>query len=133
MSNKSANQKYDLVRSAKMSGFTLLELVLVIMLLGILAAGLCVLLTLTTQSYINISARDALLANARFAVERLNREIRNAVPNSVRVVNFQNFIQCIEFVPIIASSTYVDIPVLPEPKQSTIDVVPFQGQDGVKY
>ncbi|PCI59587.1 MAG: prepilin-type cleavage/methylation domain-containing protein [Gammaproteobacteria bacterium] len=120
----------------KQQGFTLVELVIVIVLLGIMAVGITGFITLSTQTYINVADRDELISSARFAVERLNREIRNAVPNSVRVKQtvFAGFnIQCIEFVPTVASTTYIDIPVSPEIATDILTVIPFIGSDGNNY
>ena len=114
------------------SGFTLLELVIVIIILGVMSVGIAGFIKLTTQTYLNVTERDELLANSRFVVERLNREIRNAVPNSIRVKNI-NAMHCIEFVPIIASSTYIDIPVAPELPRTTISAIPFNDQNGNPY
>jgi len=113
-------------------GFTLIELILVIVILGVMAVGITGFIRLTTQTYLNVSERTELLANARFAVERFNRELRNAVPNSIRI-NEDSSTECIEFVPIKASSTYIDIPVVPELAQSELTVIPFQGLDGNPY
>ena len=106
------------------SGFTLLELIIVIIILGVMSVGISGFISLTTQTYLNVSERDDLLSSARFAVERLNREIRNAVPNSIRVSN-NAAKQCIEFVPIKASTIYTDIPVTPDIKSEEISVVSF--------
>jgi len=109
----------------KIKGFTLLELIIVIIILGVMSVGIAGFISLTTQTYLNVSERDKLLSSARFAVERLNREIRNAVPNSVRVKN-DAARQCLEFVPIVASTIYTDIPVSPEPGRLDALVIPFQ-------
>jgi len=128
---------YTQSSSTKLSkGFTLLELIIVIILLGVMAVGISGFITLATQTYLNVSERDKLLSSARFAVERLNREVRDAVPNSVRVKQgvFSGFdIQCIEFVPTVASTTYTDIPISPEIATDDITVIPFVGDDGSDY
>lgn len=116
----------------RQKGVTLIELVTVIVLLGIMAVGITGFISLSTQTYVNVSERDELLASARFAVERLNREIRNAVPNSVLVVN-GGTLQCIEFIPIMASTTYIDIPVAPDPASNSISVIPFYDDNGNAY
>ncbi|MEW6981168.1 PilW family protein [Colwelliaceae bacterium 6471] len=118
--------------SKKIKGFTLIEMVMVMVLLGVMAVGIGSFISLATQTYVNVSARDELIASARFAIERMNREIRNAVPNSIRIADSAN-IQCIEFVPILASTTYIDIPVAPEPNLNEISVIPFVGEDGNDY
>ena len=88
-------------------GFTLIELVTVIVLLGIMATGIGGFITLSTQTFVNVSERDELLASARFAIERLNREVSNAVPNSIRIAtDIDSNRQCLEFMPIQASTSY---------------------------
>ncbi len=111
-------------------GFTLVELVLVIVLLGVISVGISGFIGLSTQTYLNVSDRDELISNARFIIERLNRELRNAVPNSVRV-NSNNTTQCLEFVPIATSTVYTNIPVAPEPANNQITVIPFKAEDEV--
>ncbi|MEY8199542.1 MAG: prepilin-type N-terminal cleavage/methylation domain-containing protein [Colwellia sp.] len=116
----------------KNSGFTLMELIIVIIILGIMSVGLAGFITLSTQSYLNVTERDELLANARFSVERLNREIRNALPHSVRVKNSTTS-QCIEFVPIVASTVYTAIAVAPEAAVNSLSVIPFELENGDDY
>lgn len=86
-------------------GFTLLEMVVVIVLIGILAAGTLQFLTQSTRSYVDTTARDQLASVGRIAVERISRELRNALPNSVRTTPDGT---CIEFIPIAASANYQD-------------------------
>lgn len=102
-------------------GFTLIELVTVIVILGVLASGITSFLRLGTKSYTDAVDRDALISTARFVVERLNREVRNALPNSVRTIADNN--QCLEFVPIDKSVIYLDIPIAPEAPSNNIEVV----------
>lgn len=106
----------------KSSGFTLIEMIVVIIILGVLAAGISTFVSLSTQIYTESTAREQLVSSARFAVERLNRDIRNALPNSLRLTNVN---QCLEFTPIIESTTYTNIPVAPEMKSNTISVIRF--------
>lgn len=116
----------------KTSGFTLLELIIVIIILGVMSVGISGFITLSTQTYLNVSERDKLLSSARFAVERLNRELRNAVPNSIRVID-DTTRHCIEFTPIKASTFYTSIPVVPDPVKTTIDVVAFIDSQGEPF
>jgi MSHA biogenesis protein MshO len=101
-------------------GFTLIELVTVIVILGVLATGISSFLRFGVQSYTHAADRDALISSARFVVERLNREVRNALPNSIRTIGDN---QCLEFVPIDKSVIYLDIPVAPEPAIDIVDVL----------
>lgn len=107
----------------KSSGFTLIEMIVVIIILGVLAAGISTFVSLSTQIYTESTAREQLVSSARFAIERLNRDIRNALPNSLRLTNVN---QCLEFTPILESTTYTNIPVAPEMKSNTISVIRFE-------
>ena len=93
---------------ARSSGFTLVEMILVVVVLGILATATTSYLGLGVRMYAESSDRDKLLGQSRFAVERLVRELRNVVPNSVRVSG-----NCIEFTPLLNAGRYVSIPVTP--------------------
>jgi len=106
----------------KLSGFTLIEMIVVIVILGILSAAISTFITFSTQIYSEATAREKLVSSARFAIERLNREIRNALPNSLRITDAN---QCLEFTPIIESTTYTDIPVAPEDESNTINIIEF--------
>lgn len=110
-------------------GFSLIEIIVVIVILGVLATGVSTFINFGTQIYTDSTDRDQVVSSARFAIERLNREIRSAVPNSVRInANSLTGVgakQCIEFTPIVLSTIYTDIAVVPEPASEEIKVVPF--------
>ena len=106
----------------KNRGFTLVELVIVIIILGVLSVGLSNFVGFGSRIYLDVSNRDELIASARFAIERLNRELRQALPNSIRTdVNGR----CVEFVPVVASASYTDIPAVPENAQQTFSAIGF--------
>lgn len=88
------------------SGFTLIELVMVIILLGIIAAATSQFIRQGVGVYADSVGRDALQQSGRFAVERITRELRNALPGSIRV-GTDGVVQCIEFMPISGASTYL--------------------------
>lgn len=92
------------------SGFTLVELVMVLVVLAIVATVTTTFLSTGASMYAQATDRDRLLSQSRFAVERVTRELRNAVPNSVRVSADG---RCIEFVPLISAGRYEAIPILP--------------------
>jgi len=100
----------------------LIELITVIVILGVLASSITSFIKFGTQIYTETTARDQLVSSARFAVERLNRDVRNALPNSLILTNAG---QCLEFTPIIESSIYTDIPVMPETASNEIKVIKF--------
>lgn len=68
-------------------GFTLIELITTIILLGIVASALIPVLTNTLDIFDAGSARTTLVEKGRFAMQRMVREIRQAVPNSIEVIN----------------------------------------------
>jgi len=89
----------------KQAGFTLVELVVTIVVLGAIMAGTAVYITNSTIAYTNVAQRDQLTTLGRITIERVTRELRNALPNSIRIQN-----NCLEFFPIKAGSIYFDIP-----------------------
>jgi MSHA biogenesis protein MshO len=115
------------IKTIKQSGFTLVELVTVIVILGILAIGMSNFLQFGSRIFAEASARDELVSSARFAVERLNRELRHAVPNSVKTDNASG--NCLSFYPTIASTIYIDLPVSPEADSDEIAIIPFDDSE----
>ncbi|WP_171341602.1 PilW family protein [Vibrio coralliilyticus] len=88
-----------------MRGFTLIEMVVSITLLGIVGLFVGEVVRQSLVLYSDSSNREALIQQGRFATERLRREIREAIPNSVVVAN-----SCIEILPITNSAIYMDLP-----------------------
>lgn len=78
-------------------GFTLFELILVIVIGGLIAAVLTVFLRPAFDSYLAVRSRSALAAEADVALHRIVRDVRAAVPNSIRSPNDQ----CFELVPTL--------------------------------
>ena len=95
----------------KSFGFTLVELVAVIVVLSIVGTFSARFLGWGAQYYVDVSERQKVLDDSRFIIERLTRELRQAVPYSTRVNSGNNY-SCIEFAPIITSGRYLTIPIL---------------------
>lgn len=71
--------------SRQNGGFTLVELVLVITLTGIIAVIVIPIVTQPINSYMAVSRRAALVDSAESAVRRMQRDVRHALPNSIRI------------------------------------------------
>ena len=98
-----------LKKRRSVAGFTLIELVAVMVLLGIVGVASVKFIRQGVEIYSDTVGRDQLQQRARYAIERMSRELRNALPGSVRVASSSDgSTQCIEFMPIIAGSTYLN-------------------------
>ncbi len=102
-----------------MRGFTLIEMVISIVLLSIVGLFLGEVIRQSLVLYADSSSREALIQQGRFVTERLRREIRESVPNSVIVVN-----DCIEILPITNSAIYLDLPS-PAAVSSSVRILPM--------
>ena len=69
----------------KQVGFSLLELILVIVLLGVLATGAGLLITAPIQAYSDQVRRTHLVDQAEMSLRQIARDIRRALPNSIRI------------------------------------------------
>lgn len=86
-------------------GFTLVELIVVMTLTGILAAGVAQFLTHPTKAYFDTLAYANLADRADTALKRISREVSHALPNSVRVSR-RNGNTFLEFIPVKAAARY---------------------------
>lgn len=114
---------------ASTRGFTLVEMVTVILILGILVVGVSSFIIFGARIFVESSSVDQVLSQSRFAVERMTRELRSALPNSVRLNTDSLTYQCVEFVPIEASTTYLTMPIIPAAAASTGIVILDRNQD----
>jgi MSHA biogenesis protein MshO len=112
-------------------GFTLIELVVTLVVLAIVSIGITGFIRSSTQIFIDASERESLLREGSFAVERINREISSALPNSVRLAGNAG-VHCLEFVPIRWSSFYLTLPVTPSSDRE-VDVIEMQDIDGIVF
>ena len=71
--------------TARQRGFTILEAVIVIVLTGIIASITTAFIIRPVQDYTDISRRAQLVDAAELALRRMARDIRQALPNSLRI------------------------------------------------
>ena len=71
--------------SQHVKGFTLIELIMVIVIVGILSTMTTDIITLPVKSYIDLERRTALVDTAEMILRRMQRDIRRALPNSIRI------------------------------------------------
>jgi len=79
------------------SGFTLVEMIIVIVITGIIGGIVAMFIKAPVQGYVDSARRAELTDIADTAVRRMARDIRSAVPNSVRFSNCTA--PCVEFIP----------------------------------
>ena len=92
-------------RPTKIKGFTLVELILVITILGVISVSIVQVIAISAEIYMTGAERARLVAQARFTILRLEKEIRNTVPNSI---TFDAASGCLSYYPIKVSGTYVE-------------------------
>jgi MSHA biogenesis protein MshO len=86
------------------AGFTLIESVMVIVITGILAGMVAVFIKAPVDSYFDMARRAELTDIADTATRRMVRDIRLALPNTVR--NATSGSKCIEFIPTKSGGRY---------------------------
>lgn len=84
-------------------GFSLVELITVVVVLAIVATVGTGFIVSATESYRLTQTRALLVNTGRQAVERMTRQIRGALPYSVRVTNGSS---CVEFMAIAGGGFY---------------------------
>ena len=88
---------------ARTRGFTLVEAIMVIVLTGVLAGAVAVFLVVPVTGYLDVARRAELTDIADTALRRISRDLRLALPNSIRVTAGNT---AIEFVPVKAAGRY---------------------------
>lgn len=86
----------DRKRLSSQAGLTLVELVVTIVVTGIIAAGVALFIQRPVEGYIDAARRAELTDEADTALRRITRDLRTALPNSVRVDATGKFVEFIE-------------------------------------
>lgn len=90
----------------RQQGFTLIELVTVTVLIAILAVLGGQLILAPIQSFTDVSRRAELVDIADNALQRMSRELRNALPNSIRITVSGGGRTALEFLNTTAGGRY---------------------------
>lgn len=88
--------------SRRQAGFTLVELIMVITLMGVIGVMVAVFMRGPINAYFDTGRRAALTDAADTAVRRMARDLRLALPNSIRTPNSQ----CVELIPTKTGGRY---------------------------
>lgn len=119
-----------MIAGKKQSAFTLVELLLVMVIIGILAVSVFSFLGAGVSIYSRGIERQEAVSQARFFIMRLNKELRHATPNSLRLTCDNasngncNVQQCLEFTPFLSSTHYTDY--LPTTAPFNVNAVNFE-------
>ena len=100
--------RYPQHASSRQRGFTLVEAVVVMVVTGILVGIMVLFIRRPVQNYTDAAARADLSDAADLALRRMARELRGALPNSVRLT-VNNGVWWLEFIPTISGGRYLAI------------------------
>ncbi|RZT10793.1 MSHA biogenesis protein MshO [Duganella sp. CF402] len=92
----------------KQHGFTLVEAVIVMVVTGVLAGVMVLFIRQPVQNYVDAAGRAELSDTADLALRRMARELRGALPNSIRT-NFNNGVWYVQFIPAKAGGQYLAV------------------------
>ncbi|USP07628.1 prepilin-type N-terminal cleavage/methylation domain-containing protein [Vibrio sp. LQ2] len=87
-------------------GFTLIEMILTIIVGSILVLGIAGFVELGSRGYADTVARQRIQTQAKFVLEKMARELRHAIPNSLAISTDTASQQCLSFYPIVYSGFY---------------------------
>ncbi|MDP2170306.1 MAG: type II secretion system protein [Rhodocyclaceae bacterium] len=94
-------------RRRSSAGFTLIEAIMVIVITGILAGIVAVFITKPVEGYVDSVRRAELTDAADVALRRITRDVRLALPNSLRVMS-SGGVNYIEFIITQSGGRYRD-------------------------
>lgn len=108
------------IRFRPSAGFTLIEMIMVITITGIIAGMVAVFITTPVQGYVDSVRRAELTDQADVALRRIARDVRLALPNSLRIMETDGtttnagtcqtagYVCYIEFIPTRSGGRYRD-------------------------
>ena len=84
------------------AGFSLVELIIVILIVAVIAVSLTVMIRPALDAYVDTRVRGEMSDQADTALRRMLRDVRQAVPNSIRIPNAR----CFELIPSSGGGRY---------------------------
>ena len=87
-------------------GFTLVELIMVIVIMGVIGGMVSVFMKSPIDAYIDSGRRAALTDVADTVVRRMARDIQLALPNSIRTSTSTTSTNCLQFIPTKTGGRY---------------------------
>ena len=114
--------------SSRQVGFSLLELILVIVLLGVMAGGAGLLITTPIEAYNDQLRRQQLVDQAEMALRQIARDVRRALPNSIRTRSV-GAVTALEMVNTIDGARYRDENESGMVGVDADDILEFAGSD----
>lgn len=90
-------------------GFTLMEMIVVIVITGIIGGMVAIFIRSPVQGYLDSARRSSMTDMADTAIRRIGRDLRTAVPNSVRMASPSGSTY-IEFLPTRDGGIYQALP-----------------------
>ena len=94
------------------TGFTMVEMVAAIAIMGIIAAGIAVFLRMPLQAYQDTERRAAISDTTNTVFTYMKRDLQNALPNSVRLTSDGNVVY-LEFLAVRTAGRYRSTPPTP--------------------
>ncbi len=107
-------------------GFSLVELIVVIVIMGVLAAVVAVFIVQPVQGYLGTVARTELVNATDNALRRVGRDLHTALPNSVRVAASG---LTLELIPVTAGGRYYQDEATPTAQRLGFGVADADGFD----
>ncbi len=101
----------------------MVELIMVIVILAVLSVGSVQFISYSALGYVDTVRRSELASSATIVNEKISRLVRDALPGSVRTNSDGS---CVEFIPILAATKYIEAPILGSPTSLTqVKAVPI--------
>lgn len=113
-------------RNPAQSGFTMIELIMVIVLMGVIGGMVSVFMKSPIDAYVASGRRAAITDTADITVRRIGRDVRKSLPNSLLLPGSG----CMEFIPTKTGGRYRDsIDSTATVAQTDLNILDFTAED----